>query len=190
MGGESLFLTHFTNKNPSIQRKVAFAAPFPGKIVLVNMANVGQKLICQKDAFLYAALGMKLSIHFNQKIGTGLFSKEDFILQKLEGDGMVFIQAAGCIVKKELNGGQIHVDAGCLVAYTSGVDFNITPVKGLKLILLGGEGLFLATSRDTVPFGYNHYLSVECAIVFKSSTGTGGNMVGQIAGGIIGEIFR
>jgi len=143
--GESLFLTHFTNKNPSIQRKVAFAAPFPGKIVLVNMANVGQKLICQKDAFLYAALGMKLSIHFNQKIGTGLFSKEDFILQKLEGDGMVFIQAAGCIVKKELNGGQIHVDAGCLVAYTSGVDFNITPVKGLKLILLGGEGLFLAT---------------------------------------------
>ncbi|MDD9938414.1 MAG: TIGR00266 family protein [Myxococcales bacterium] len=142
--GESIFLTHFTHRGEG-KKRVAFAAPYPGSIVPVNMAEVGESLICQKDSFLCAALGTKVSIHFNQKIGTGLFGGEGFILQKLEGDGMAFVHAGGTIVKKELRGERLRVDTGCLVAFTSGIEYGIERAGGLKSMMFGGEGLFLAT---------------------------------------------
>lgn len=142
--GESLFLTHFTNRTHD-KRSVAFSAPYPGKIIPVDMAAVGGRLICQKDAFLCAALGTKVSITFNQKLGTGFFGGEGFILQRLEGDGMAFVHAGGTIVKKELNGERLMVDTGCIVAFSQGIEYDIQRVGGLKSMFFGGEGLFLAT---------------------------------------------
>jgi uncharacterized protein (TIGR00266 family) len=148
MTGESLFLTHFTNTGHQ-KARVAFAAPYPGTIIPVDMSTIGNKLICQKDAFLCAAFGTKLSIHFNKRIGSGLFGGEGFILQKLEGDGMAFVHAGGTVIKRELRGERIRMDTGCLVAFTDGINFDITFVPGLKSILFGGEGLFLATLQGT-----------------------------------------
>ena len=142
--GESLFLTHFTN-HAHDKKRVAFSAPYPGKIIPVDMAAIGGKLICQKDAFLCAALGTKVSIAFNRKLGTGFFGGEGFILQRLEGDGMAFIHAGGTIVKKELNGERLMVDTGCIVAFSQGVEYDIQRAGGLKSMFFGGEGLFLAT---------------------------------------------
>ena len=142
--GESLFLTHFTNQAHD-KKKVAFSAPYPGKIIPVDMAAIGGQLICQKDAFLCAALGTKVSIAFNRKLGTGFFGGEGFILQSLEGDGMAFIHAGGTIVKKELNGERLMVDTGCIVAFSQGVEYDIQRAGGLKSMFFGGEGLFLAT---------------------------------------------
>jgi uncharacterized protein (TIGR00266 family) len=142
--GESLFLTHFTNTGQA-KARVAFAAPYPGTIIPVNMANIGGTLICQKDAFVCAAFGTKLSIHFNKKLGSGLFGGEGFILQKLKGDGMAFIHAGGTVIKRELRGERVRLDTGCLVAFTEGINYDITLVPGLKSIIFGGEGLFLAT---------------------------------------------
>ena len=142
--GESLFITHFTNQAPD-KRRVAFSAPYPGKIIPVDMAAVGGQLICQKDAFLCAALGTKISITFNQKLGAGFFGGEGFILQRLEGDGMAFVHAGGTIVKKELNGEKLMVDTGCIVAFSQGIQYDIQRAGGLKSMFFGGEGLFLAT---------------------------------------------
>jgi uncharacterized protein (AIM24 family) len=128
---------------------VAFAAPYPGDIIPVNMAGIGEQLICQKDAFLCAALGTKLDIALNRKLGAGLFGGEGFILQRLEGDGMAFIQAGGTIIKKQLNNETLRVDTGCLVAFTPGVEYDIERAGGLKSMVFGGEGLFLATLRGT-----------------------------------------
>ena len=142
--GESIFMTHFTNVGIG-KKRVAFAAPYPGKIVPIDMMNLGQKVICQKDAFLCAALGTKVSITFNKKLGAGFFGGEGFILQKLEGDGMAFLHAGGTVIKKELNGETIKVDTGCIVGFTSGVTYDIQRAGGLKSMFFGGEGLFLAT---------------------------------------------
>ncbi|WP_245619874.1 TIGR00266 family protein [Desulfobacter vibrioformis] len=142
--GESLFLTHFTNQAHD-KKRVAFSAPYPGKIIPVDMAAIGGHLICQKDAFLCAALGTKVSIAFNRKLGAGFFGGEGFILQRLEGDGMAFIHAGGTIVKKELNGQRLMVDTGCIVAFSQGVEYDIQRAGGLKSMFFGGEGLFLAT---------------------------------------------
>lgn len=146
--GESLFTTHFSNSGGT-KRRVAFAAPYPGDIIPVNMAGIGEQLICQKDAFLCAALGTKLDIALNRKLGAGLFGGEGFILQRLEGDGMAFIQAGGTIIKKQLNNETLRVDTGCLVAFTPGVEYDIERAGGLKSMVFGGEGLFLATLRGT-----------------------------------------
>ncbi len=146
--GESIFMTHFTNRG-SGKKRVAFAAPYPGKIIPVDMAQVGERLLCQKDAFLAAALGTKISIAFTKKIGTGLFGGEGFILQELQGDGMAFIHAGGTVVRKELRGERLRLDTGCLVAFTSGVDYSIEQAGGLKSMFFGGEGLFLATLQGT-----------------------------------------
>ena len=146
--GESIFMTHFTNRGRA-KRRVAFAAPYPGSIVPVNMADVGETLVCQKDAFLCAALGTKVSVAFNQRLGSGLFGGEGFILQKLEGDGMAFIHAGGTIVKKELRGERLRLDTGCLVALTSGIAYDIERAGNLKSMMFGGEGLFLATLQGT-----------------------------------------
>lgn len=145
ISGESIFLTHFTNKR-NIKRKVAFAAPYPGKIIALDLAQVPYNTFtCQKDAFLCAALGTKVDITFNKRLGTGLFGGEGFILQKLSGNGKVFLHAGGTVVKKELDGDMIKVDTGCLVGFTQGIDYNIQKAGKLKTMLFGGEGLFLAT---------------------------------------------
>ncbi len=142
--GESLFLTHFTNVS-SDKKRVAFAAPYPGTIVPLDLSNLNNEFICQKDSFLCAAFGTKIDIEFSKKIGTGLFGGEGFILEHLEGDGLVFIHAGGTVVKKELNGDKIKVDTGCLVGFTEGIDYSIERAGGLKSMLFGGEGIFLAT---------------------------------------------
>ena len=143
--GESLFMTIFENKD-SRQRKVAFAAPYPGKIIPMDLRNFGGKIICQKDAFLCAAKGTAVGIAFQKKIGVGFFGGEGFIMQKLEGDGLAFLHAGGCIVKRELQPGEtLRVDTGCLVALTSTVEYDVQFVGGIKNSIFGGEGLFFAT---------------------------------------------
>ena len=146
--GESLFMTHFSN-NGGQKRKVAFAAPYPGMVVPVDMSQIGERLYCQKDAFLCAALGTRLSVAFSRKLGAGFFGGEGFILQKLEGDGMAFIQAGGSVVRKELNNETLRVDTGCLVGFSEGIEYDIEMVKGIKSMFLGGEGLWLATISGT-----------------------------------------
>ncbi len=148
ISGESLFLTHFTNTS-NRKRRVAFAAPYPGHIIPIDLVQLGGELLCQKDAFLCAALGTKLDIAFSRRLGTGFFGGEGFILQRLSGDGLAFIHAGGSVVKKEIVNETLRVDTGCLVAFTSGVDYNIEMVKGLKSMFFGGEGLFLATLSGT-----------------------------------------
>ena len=148
LSGESLFLTHFTNTSNS-KRRVAFAAPYPGHILPIDLAQMGGELLCQKDAFLCAALGTELDIAFSRRLGTGFFGGEGFILQHLRGDGMAFVHAGGSVIKKELNNEVLRVDTGCLVAFSSSVDYNIEMVKGLKSMFFGGEGLFLATLQGT-----------------------------------------
>lgn len=148
ISGESLFLTHFTN-NSNSKKRVAFAAPYPGHILPIDLSEMGGELLCQKDAFLCAALGTELSIAFSRKLGAGFFGGEGFILQRLRGDGMAFVHAGGSVIKKELVNDTLKVDTGCLVAFTSGVEYNIEMVKGLKSMFFGGEGLFLATLTGT-----------------------------------------
>ncbi|RMG38398.1 MAG: TIGR00266 family protein [Gammaproteobacteria bacterium] len=142
--GESLFTTHFTNEG-SGKARVAFAAPYPGNIVPLDMAKLGGRVICQKDAFLCAALGTRIDITLNRRLGAGLFGGEGFILQKLEGDGMAFIQAGGTVIEKRLTGGTLRVDTGCLVGFAGDIDYDITRAGGLKSMIFGGEGLFLTT---------------------------------------------
>ena len=142
--GESLFLTHFTNHD-SQPRRVAFAAPYPGKIMALDLGETGGELICQKDGFLCAALGTKLSIAFQKRLGAGFFGGEGFILQRLQGDGLIFIHAGGTIIRRELRHERLRVDTGCLVAFSSGIDYDIERAGSLKSMLFGGEGLFLAS---------------------------------------------
>jgi len=186
--GESIFTTHFTNRG-SRKRRVAFAAPYPGNIVPLNMAELGQKITCQKDAFLCAALGTKVSIAFNRRIGSGLFGGEGFILQTLEGDGMAFIQAGGTVVPKKLDGETLRVDTGCLVGFTEGIDYDIQRAGNLKSMIFGGEGLFLATLSGTgtvwlqsLPF------SRMADRIIASAPGSGGNDKGE--GSVLGGLGR
>lgn len=146
--GESLFMTHFCNQGRGKQR-VSFAAPFPGKIIPMDMAKHGEHIICQKDSFLCAALGTQIDIAFNQKLGAGFFGGEGFILQRLQGDGMAFMHAGGTVIQKELNNETLRIDTGCVVGFTQGIDYDIQMVKGLKSMFFGGEGLFLATLKGT-----------------------------------------
>lgn len=142
--GESLFMTAFTNTG-SGKKKVSFAAPYTGKIIAFNLAELGGKIIAQKDAFLCAAKGVSIGIEFQRKLGTGIFGGEGFIMEKLEGDGMAFAHAGGYVIEKTLQPGEIlKVDTGCVVAYTAGVDFDIEFVRGIKNWMFGGEGLFFA----------------------------------------------
>lgn len=144
--GESLFMTHFTNTGHGKSR-VTFAAPYPGSIIPLDLSQLGGQVICQKDAFLCAAKGTKVDIAFNKRIGAGFFGGEGFILERLQGDGMAFVHAGGTVVEKELNGETLRLDTGCLVAMAGDIDYDIEMTRGLKSILFGGEGLFLATVR-------------------------------------------
>ncbi|MCW1886232.1 TIGR00266 family protein [Luteolibacter flavescens] len=142
--GESIFMTHFTNRGGG-KKRVTFAAPYPGTVVPIDLSQQGGELLCQKDAFLCAAMGTQLGIAFNKKLGAGLFGGEGFILQRLNGDGMAFIHAGGTVVRKELKGEKLFVDTGCLVGFTKGIDYDIQRSGNLKSMVFGGEGLFLAT---------------------------------------------
>ena len=145
--GESLFITVFTHRG-SGKARAAFAAPYPGNIIPVHLTDIGGTLICQKDSFLCAAKGVSIGIYFQRKILTGLFGGEGFIMEKLEGDGMVFMHAGGTIVERQLQPGEvIHVDTGCVVAFEPSVQFDIEQAGNIKTALFGGEGLFFAVLR-------------------------------------------
>ena len=144
VSSESLFLTHFTNEGDG-EGHVAFAGPYPGQIVPVDLAAIDGDLLCQQDAFLCAARGTSISVAFTKKLGAGFFGGEGFILQKLSGDGHVFLHAGGTIVEHRLEGGTVRVDTGCLVAFESGIDYDVALAGGLKSMLFGGEGMFLTT---------------------------------------------
>ena len=187
--GESLFTTVYTNATHQKQR-VAFAAPFPGKIVAMDLRRLGGLLICQKESFLCAARGVSLGIFFQQKLSVGFFGGEGFVMQKLEGDGVAFVHAGGSIVQRDLQPGQaLMVDTGCLVAYTPNVNFEIRYVGKIKTALFGGEGLFLAklTGPGTVwlqslPF------SRLASRVFAAAPQAGGHRreEGGLLGGLVG----
>lgn len=146
--GESIFMTHFTHRGQGKSR-VSFASPYPGKIIALPMGEIGGEIICQKDAFLAAALGTEVTIAFHKRLGAGFFGGEGFILQRLRGDGMVFIHACGTIIEKQLSGEKLRVDTGCLVGFTPGIEYSVERAGSLKSMFFGGEGLFLATLRGT-----------------------------------------
>ncbi len=147
--GESIFMTHFTHRGAG-KSHVAFAAPYPGKIIPIDLSTIpGNDLICQKDAFLCAAFGTSVTMALNKKIGVGLFGGEGFIMQKIVGDGLACIHAGGTIIERELRGETLRVDTGCLVAFEPHIEYNIEKAGNLKSMFFGGEGLFLATLRGT-----------------------------------------
>lgn len=157
--GENLFITVFENKN-NVKQEVAFAAPYPGKIIHINLSQFKDEIICQRHSFLCASRGLDISIAFNQKIGVGLFGGEGFIMQRLKGDGEVFLHAGGTIHSIDLVAGQVlKVDTGCIVAMENSINYDIQFVKGVKNMFFGGEGLFYAVLRgpgkvflQTIPF--------------------------------------
>ncbi len=146
--GESLFLTHFTNRGMG-KRRVAFSAPYPGTVIPINLADAGGRMIVQKDGFLCAALGTKLSVTFNRRLGAGLVGGEGFILQSLEGDGKVFVHAGGTVIEKYLSHDTLRIDTGCVVAFEPSLDFDVETTGSLRSMVFGGEGLFLATISGT-----------------------------------------
>ncbi len=186
--GESLFTTVYTN-NVSQKQRVAFGAPYPGKILPMDLRPLGGMLICQKDAFLCAARGVSLGIHFQQKLSVGFFGGEGFIMQKLEGDGLAFVHAGGTVVRRELRPGEtLMVDTGCVVAFTPNVNFEIQYVGKIKTALFGGEGLFFAKLSgpgtvwlQSLPF------SRLASRVFAAAPQRGGSREeGSILGGVVG----
>ena len=189
--GESLFTTVYTNQAHG-KRKVAFAAPYPGKIIPMDLAQLGGTLICQKDSFLCAAKGVSIGIHFQQKLGVGFFGGEGFIMQKLEGDGLAFVHAGGTVVRRDLQmGEELLLDTGCLVGYTASVNFEIQYVGKIKTALFGGEGLFLArlTGPGTVwlqSLPFSRLASrVFAAAPQRGGSREQGSLLGGLAGGSV-----
>lgn len=183
--GESLFITHFTNKGTGKSR-VAFAAPYPGTIIPVDLNQVKNTLIVQKDGFLCAAFGTKLSVTLNRKIGSGLLGGEGFILEKLEGDGKAFIHAGGTVIERQLNNETLRIDTGCVVAYEPALDFDIETTGSLKSMIFGGEGLFLATIRGT---GKVWLQSMPIRKLIRALSPIGKNR-GKEAGSILGSLLE
>jgi uncharacterized protein (TIGR00266 family) len=145
--GESLFMTAFTHEGEG-KAQISFASPYPGKIIPLNLSELGNRVICQKDAFLCAAKGVSVGIEFSRRLGRGFFGGEGFIMQKLEGDGLAFCHAGGMIRMHELaDGEELKVDTGCLVAFTQEVDYDIEFIGGIRNVLFGGEGIFFARLR-------------------------------------------
>lgn len=185
--GESLFMTTFTNEGNNKQH-VSFAAPYPGKIIPLDLQELGGKVICQKDSFLAAAKGVSIGIEFQRKFRAGFFGGEGFIMQKLEGDGLAFVHAGGTLYERTLEAGEmVRLDTGCLVAMTSTVDYDVEMVRGIKTALFGGEGLFFATLRgpgkiwvQSLPF------SRLASRVFAAAPQAGGDSKGE---GGIGGLF-
>lgn len=145
--GESLFMTVFSNQGNG-KRRVAFAAPYPGKIIPIHLAEIGGQVLAQKDSFLCAAKGVTIGIAFQKRIGVGFFGGEGFIMQDIKGDGLAFLHAGGSVLERVLGPNDIlRVDTGCIVAFQPSVDFDIQMVRGIKSAFFGGEGLFFATLR-------------------------------------------
>ncbi len=199
--GESLFTTVYTNRDAA-KRRVAFAAPYPGKIVPIDLSRIGGTLIAQRDAFLCAARGVSLGIAFQRRLGTGFFGGEGFIMERLDGDGMVFVHAGGTILERQLAPGEtLRVDTGCVVAYQPTVYFDVQYVGKIKTALFGGEGLFFATLRgpghvwlQSLPFS-RLASRVFAAAPQAGGRGrdeggfgslVGGTVVGGLLGGLIG----
>jgi uncharacterized protein (TIGR00266 family) len=182
--GESLFITHFTN-NGTGKSRVAFAAPYPGTIIPIDLSQVRNSLIVQKDGFLCAAFGTKLSISLNRKIGSGLLGGEGFILEKLEGDGRAFIHAGGTVIERQMNNEMLRIDTGCVVAYEPSLDFDIETTGSLKSMVFGGEGLFLATIRGT---GKLWLQSMPIRKLIRALAPFGKNR-GKEAGSILGNLL-
>jgi uncharacterized protein (TIGR00266 family) len=182
--GESLFMTHFTNRGVG-KRKVAFAAPYPGTIKAVDLATINQNtLIVQKDAFLCAAMGTSISIHFNKRFGAGLFGGEGFILERIQGDGLAFIHSGGVVIEKTLNNELLRLDTGCLVAYEPQLNFDIQSAGGLRSMIFGGEGMFLATLSGT---GKVWIQSLPISKLIQRLSPYGGNS-GKESGSVIGGL--
>jgi uncharacterized protein (TIGR00266 family) len=189
LAGESLFMTHFTHRGHAGKRKVAFAAPYPGQIIPLNLSEFGGTFFCQKDAFLCAAMGTQVSIAFTRRLGAGFFGGEGFILEKLCGDGLAFIHAGGTVVPMDLQNETVRVDTGCIVGFTEGIDYSIEAAGGLKSMFFGGEGMFLATLRGTgrvylqsLPF------SRMCDRILAHAPRGGGR--GRDEGSVLGGIGR
>lgn len=195
--GESLFTTVYSNQT-TVKQRVAFAAPYPGKILAMDLHRLGGSLICQKDAFLCAARGVSLGIAFQRRLSTGFFGGEGFIMQKLDGDGLAFVHAGGTVLKRELQAGEaLLIDTGCVVAYTPTIAFEVQYVGKIKTALFGGEGLFLAKVTgpgavwlQSLPF------SRLASRVFAAApqTGGGGRGEGSVlggfgAGGLLGGVL-
>lgn len=187
--GESIFMTHFSHRGAAGKRRVAFAAPYPGKILALNLAQIGGEITCQKDSFLCAAFGTQVTIAFNKRLGAGFFGGEGFILQKLKGDGMAFIHAGGTVVERQLNGETLRVDTGCLVAFSPGITYDIQRAGNLKSMFFGGEGLFLATLSghgrvwlQSLPF------SRMADRILAHAPSAGGRSVGE--GSVLGGLGR
>jgi uncharacterized protein (TIGR00266 family) len=188
MTGESLFMTHFTNQGSS-KRRVAFGAPYPGKIIPLDMSGMGGDILCQKDAFLCAALGTQISIAFTKRLGAGFFGGEGFILQKLRGDGMAFVHAGGTIVEKRLENETLRVDTGCIVAFTPGLSYDIQRAGNLKSMFFGGEGLFLATLQGTgVVYLQSLPFSRMADRIIQHAPRAGGSAKGE--GSVLGGLGR
>jgi len=185
--GESLFMTSFSNLGES-KKHVSFAAPYTGKIIPLELKDHGNKIICQKDAFLCCAKGISIGVEFQRKLGVGFFGGEGFIMQKLEGDGKVFVHASGTIIERELKSGEkLKVDTGCLVAFEKTITYDIEMVKGIKSAFFGGEGLFLATVTgpgkvwmQSLPF------SRLADRIYKSAPSAGGQQKGE--GSVLGVL--
>ena len=194
--GESLFTTVYTNQGHG-KAKVAFAAPYPGKILAMDLRQLGGTLICQKDAFLCAARGVSLGIALQQKLGVGFFGGEGFIMQKLDGDGLAFVHAGGTVVRRSLQPGEtVLVDTGCVVAYTPNVNFEIQYVGKIKTALFGGEGLFLAKMTgpgeiwlQSLPFSRLASRIFAAAPQRGGSREEGSLLGGVAAGGLLGGLL-
>ncbi len=181
--GESLFLTHFTNIG-SGKQQVAFSAPYPGTIIPVDLSKYRNRLIVQKDAFVCAALGTKISITFNRRLGAGVFGGEGFIMEKLEGDGMAFIHAGGTVIERQLNNETLRVDTGCVVGFEDSIDFDIQRAGNLRSMVFGGEGLFLATLKGT---GKVWIQSMPISKLIRELSPAGGNS-NKESGSILGNL--
>jgi uncharacterized protein (TIGR00266 family) len=185
--GESFFITTFVNQD-RVQRKVAFAAPYPGKILALSLAETGP-MLCQRDAYLCSAYGIDIEVAFTRRLGAGFFGGEGFILQKLSGGGLAFVHAGGTLLKRELERGErIKVDTGCLVAFEAQVEYDIEFVGDLKTALFGGEGLFFATLAgpgtaylQTLPFS-----RLADRVITASRFNRGETRHGGVLGGLAG----
>ncbi len=188
--GESLFMTVFHNED-SRKRKVAFAAPYPGRIQPLHLAELGGELICQKDSFLCAAKGVSIGIAFNKRFGAGLFGGEGFIMQRLTGDGWAFVHAGGALEEKVLGpGDSLRVDTGCLVALQPSVTYDIQLVGGIKTAIFGGEGLFFATLRGPGKVWLQSLpVSRRASRIYAAAPQRGGSREEGSALGVLGAVL-
>jgi uncharacterized protein (TIGR00266 family) len=191
IAGEGFFITSFANSGHGKQ-SVGFAAPYPGKIIPVDLGQIGGEIICQKDAFLCAANGIEIEIAFTKRFGAGLFGGEGFILQRLRGDGLAFIHAGGCIIERELRAGEkLRLDTGCLVAMEPSIDYNIEFTGGFKNALFGGEGLFMASLKGSGKVYLQSMPFSRLADRVAAATGLTGSSKGEVkrGGGLLGDLL-